>query len=138
MPVLVDTTIWSLALRRRPASLNSHQAKLVKELKRLIEEGQVVLIGPVRQEILSGVRRKTDFALLRARLNSFTYVGILPDDYDRAAEFFNACQTEGVTGTSVDLLICAVAARLKTAIFTTDRDFVRYARVLSVNLHRAT
>src|SRR5262249_53327082 len=55
--VLVDTSIWSLALRRRPAALTLAEEGVVDEWTGLVSEGLAGLIGPIRQEILSGVKR---------------------------------------------------------------------------------
>ena len=136
MNVLVDTTVWSLALRRRRGDLAAGEKRLVREWGRLVEGGEALLVGPVRQEILSGIRQDSDFEAVRRELSAFSYVPILPHDYDQAAAFFNTCRAKGVTGTAVDLLICAVASRLKVPIFTTDTDFKGYAKHLPIRLHK--
>ena len=59
MPALVDTCIWSLALRRRSKELTPSESALREELPELIEEGRVRLLGPIRQEILSGIREQS-------------------------------------------------------------------------------
>lgn len=135
MSVLVDTTIWSLALRRRSEDLNRRETRLVQEWESLVEAGQVLLIGPIRQEILSGIRPESDFLTVRKRLSAFGCIEVLPEDYDQAAMFFNTCRGKGFSGTPVNLLICAVASRAEVPIFTTDEDFVRYADVLPIRLY---
>lgn len=92
-------------------------------------------MGPIRQEILSGIRSERAFAELQERLGDFRYLEINPSDYDQAARFFNVCRTAGITGTAVDLLICAVARRFNVPIFTTDVDFHHYARHVDVRLY---
>ena len=57
MRVLVDTSIWSLALRRREHAQNPE----AEELGRLIAAHVVEIIGPIRQEVLSGVRDNAQF-----------------------------------------------------------------------------
>ena len=138
MSVLVDTTIWSLALRRRTHDLNRRERLLVEEWAELVKAGQVLLIGPIRQEILSGIRRESDFLAVRTRLSAFGCIEIVPEDYDQAAAFFNTCRGRGVSGTPIDLLICAVASRVDAAIFTADDDFARYADILPIRLHKPT
>jgi hypothetical protein len=64
--VLVDTSVWSLALRRRAPAHAS-----VGELTRLIAHGRVAMIGSIRQEILSGIRDPATFTQLRDRLRFF-------------------------------------------------------------------
>lgn len=135
MTVLVDTTIWSLALRRRARDLAAGERALVAEWERLVRGGGAALIGPIRQEILSGIRDPRAFGALREQLSAFRYLEIEPGDYDRAALGFNTCRARGVTGGGVDFLICAVAERLRVAIFTTDPDFAAYAAHLPIRLH---
>jgi predicted nucleic acid-binding protein len=136
--VLVDTTIWSLALRRRPHDLSAAERRLVDEWAALVRGGLAVLAGPIRQEVLSGVRRQADFETLRQRLSAFALLPIELGDYDRAASFFNTCRAQRVVGTTVDMLLCALAARARAAIFTVDQDFPRYARHLPIRLHAPT
>lgn len=71
--VLVDTSVWSLALRRRRQQLNAEEWELVHELARLIGEGLVVMVGPVRQELLSGLRDDHAFERLRDHLRAWTF-----------------------------------------------------------------
>jgi predicted nucleic acid-binding protein len=133
--VLVDTTIWSLALRRRSHDLHPQEQQLVAHWRMLVEARRAVLIGPIRQEILSGIRQEAHFEGIQLQLDAFPYLGVLPMDYDCAAGFYNQCCTKGIAASHVDLLICAVASRCRTPIFTTDKDFSRYAQNLPVQLY---
>ena len=132
MKVLVDTSVWSLAFRRRaPAHA------FVDELRRLIINGRAALVGPVRQEVLSGIRDLTAFERLRDRLGAFPDEPLTTADYERAAEFFNACRAKGLQGSNTDFLLCAVSARRRMPLLTTDQDFLRYATVLPIAVHQA-
>ena len=132
MKVLVDTSVWSLALRRG----SRDAADEVKELRNLIADGRAVLIGPIRQELLSGIRREVQFRELERHLAAFPDLPILTQDYISAARFFNTCRTRGIQGSNTDFLICAVAARNRIAVYTTDKDFARFAGHLPLTLHR--
>ena len=134
--ILVDTPIWSLALRRRAVNLSAVESSHLREWERLVREGRVGLLGPVRQELLSGVRGEQAWERLRDALGPFPDVPIGTLDYETAARFFNRCRSKGVTGSAIDLLVCGVSHRLHAPIYTTDADFARYARVLGVSLHR--
>ncbi|TRZ89634.1 PIN domain nuclease [bacterium] len=136
MRVLVDTSIWSLALRRSGTDLSLKEALAVDQLKELIRDGRVIVIGPVRQEILSGIPDETQFRKLKAKLRAFEDLELTSDDYELAAEFTNACRKKGVQGSHIDFLICAVAVRNKLPIFTLDKDFERYAQPLGISLYR--
>lgn len=136
MRVLVDAPIWSLALRRRTGDRSPDEEALVAEWRVLVEERQGLLLGPVRQEVLTGIRDGVLFDRLRQALAAFPDQPILPADYVEAARCFNRCRAKGIAGTDIDLLLCAVSLRLGCPIFTTDGDFARYARVLPIRLHR--
>ena len=79
MKVIVDTCIWSLALRRNTQKSNH----LVEELKELISEVRVQLVGPIRQELLSGIKSKKQFRDLRDHLTPF------PDLQLESKDFYN-------------------------------------------------
>ena len=67
MKVLVDTCIWSHALRSRKPEYEA----LVKSLETLIAEQRVLIIGAIRQEVLSGYSDHNKFEILKAKLNYF-------------------------------------------------------------------
>jgi len=133
--VLVDTAIWSLALRRKPRPENEWA---IAELASLIHDRRVAIIGPIRQEILSGIKERTQFDRLRERLRPFLDVEITVADYEEAALFFNCCREKGIQGSNTDFLMCAVAVRNEFAIFTTDEDFTRFAAILPIVLYERT
>ena len=131
MKVLVDTSVWSLALRRGVRA----EAPAVEELRSLIAEGRVAMIGPIRQELLSGIRTMESFERLRDHLQPYTDERLETADFERAAEHFNTCRARGVQGSNTDFLICAVAERRNLPILTTDADFSRFAAILPITLH---
>jgi predicted nucleic acid-binding protein len=129
--VIIDTSVWSLALRRAKRVNDGAP----RELAELIQEGRVVMLAPVRQELLSGIKEKAQFDLLREHLRAFPDLDLDTSDYEAAAAAFNRCRERGVQGSNTDFLICATAVRRDLAIFTTDVDFQHYARVLRLKLH---
>jgi len=74
------------------------------------------------------------FELLRKALEPFEEIPPRTEHFIRAAEFSNQCRKKGVQGSSIDFLICAVAAVEELQILTTDSDFLRYARHLPICL----
>ena len=131
MNVLVDTSVWSLALRRAKRV----DSTVSGELAELIGEGRVVMLGAVRQEVLSGMKIKAQFDQLREHLRSFPDLELETADYEEAASAFNRCRERGVQGSNTDFLICAAAVRRKLAVYTTDGDFRQFASILKVELH---
>jgi predicted nucleic acid-binding protein len=134
LKVLVDTSVWSLALRRRHPERDE---AVVAELTKLIADFEVAMIGPIRQELLSGIREGSQYRGLREKLRAFPDLRIETTDYEMAARFFNLCRAEGVQGSNTDFLLCAVAHSRGMPVFTTDKDFEAFGRVLGIELHAA-
>ena len=134
MNVFVDTSVWSLALRRSPPSLVPE----VELLMSYLEQGDlVVTTGIVLQELLqgfSGPRAKQaiikDFSLLPM---------ISPDieDHIEAAELRNRCRRKGVQIGTIDALLAQLCIRYSLTLLTTDKDFERIAAVRPLALWRS-
>ncbi|MBW4670953.1 MAG: PIN domain-containing protein [Cyanomargarita calcarea GSE-NOS-MK-12-04C] len=123
MSVIVDTSVWSLALRRKTLD---DEANVINNFRDLITDGRVFLLGAIRQEILSGIRHTEQFTRLRDYLRAFPDLELTIADYELAAEFFNTCRSNGVQGSNTDFLICATAVNRGYSIFTTDKDFQNF------------
>jgi predicted nucleic acid-binding protein len=119
MKVLVDTCIWSLAFRRK----NEEQSEHVNKLEELIRDLKVQMIGVIRQELLSGIKLKAQFNLLKERLSYFPDLDLQVNDYELAAELFNTCRAQGIQGSNTDFLIAAISINHKLPIYTIDKDF---------------
>jgi len=133
MKVLVDTSIWSLALRKN--ILNENENKKVNELKELIKEMRVEIIGPIRQEILSGIKNREIYEELKEKIGIFEDLINNQTDYEKAAEIYNECRKNGIQGSHIDYLICAVAINNKLSIFTDDKDFINYKKIINIRLY---
>ena len=131
MKIIVDTCIWSLALRRNTVEDNPY----IEELRNLIEEIRVQLIGPIRQELLSGIKSKQQFNTLKLHLEAFEDLELEAKDYELAAEYFNAARKKGIQGSNINFLICAISSRRKMPILTTDKDFISFQTAFPVSLH---
>lgn len=134
MNVLVDTSVWSLALRKKTVS--EEEQKIIKEFKELIYEKRVAIIGPIRQELLSGISDNNIFEKLKTKMGVFEDETLQSRDYLKAAEINNLCRKNGVQGSHIDFLITATALIRHWAVFTTDNDFVNYSNIVDVKLHQ--
>jgi predicted nucleic acid-binding protein len=134
MQVIVDTSVWSLVLRRSAVPADAVQQAAVAALKDLIADARAMLIGPVRQELLCGIKDPAQFERLRSALAAFPDETLTMQDYECAADFFNLCRAQGVQGSNTDFLICAVAAQRKLSIFSLDQDFTHFQKCVPLEL----
>jgi hypothetical protein len=130
MKVIVDTSIWSLALRRKKKQSTSE----IRILESLIDNQNVSILGPIRQEILSGIKDHKQFLLLKDFLSVFEDHSIVTKDYELAAEYYNICRSNGVQGSNTDFLICAVSHNNRFPIFTSDKDFETFSKYIPITL----
>jgi hypothetical protein len=129
--LLVDTSVWSLALRRdAPPDLPE-----VSALRSALEASQVVVTtGLILQEVLQG------FSGPKAReqiLERFRNLPLLtPDraDHVEAADLRNDCRRRGVQVGTIDALLTRLCQRYELMLLTTDRDFQRIAAVTELSV----
>jgi predicted nucleic acid-binding protein len=132
MRILIDTPIWSKAFRRK--KIKSDDKDVVDILKYLIDEFMEIIIGPIRQELLSGISDEKIFNELKEKMKGFNDFPIETIDYELAAEYSNVCRRNGIQGSNTDFLICAIAVRNNFEIFTLDNDFNEYKKYLPIRL----
>lgn len=131
MSLLVDTSVWSLALRRDAPPDVAEVDELVRALR---GEDIVLTTGIILQELLQG------FIPARARqsiLDRFAHVPFVSpdrDDHIQAAELRNTCRASGVQLGTVDALIAQLTIRHDLMLLTADRDFVHAAPHIGLRL----
>jgi predicted nucleic acid-binding protein len=131
MKFLVDTSVWSLLLRRRFGTvLSTEQQDAVALLREAILAQRVAIVGPVRQEVLSGIKHEAQFQKLQSALGGFPDVPLSERHFEEAARLFNLCQARGVTCGSTGILICAVAILEGLDVLTVDQGLKRCVEVL--------
>lgn len=130
MMYLVDTCIWSLALRRNEPK----QVNIINILSDLIDQNLVVLCGPVRQELLSGIKSQSQFKQLKSHLRNFEDLSTTTADYELAAEYYNRCRLSGIQGSNTDFLLCSLAVNNNLKLLTADKDFLNYKRIIDFKL----
>jgi predicted nucleic acid-binding protein len=131
--LLVDTCVWSLSLRRRKGTtgLNAEEQRLVATLTEAVRDGRVAMVGPIRQELLSGVRDLAQFEKLRSILEAFPDEPITTEIYVEAARLDNLCRARGVQCGEVDMLLCATAAHYGWTILTNDAGLLRCGNAIA-------
>ena len=120
MTLLVDTSVWSLALRRSPPSREPEVSLLQASLQR---GDLVATTGLILQELLQGFQGPSS---RRKIIESFSLLPVLrPDieDHIDAAKLRNRCRRKGVQVGTIDALIAQLCIRHGLSLLTTDRDF---------------
>ena len=120
MTLLVDTSVWSLALRRSPASREPEVSLLQASLQR---GDLVATTGLILQELLQGFQGPSS---RRKIIERFSLLPVLrPDieDHIDAAKLRNRCRRKGVQVGTIDALIAQLCIRHGLSLLTTDRDF---------------
>ena len=129
MKILVDTCVWSAVLRYKNPDI-----KITKRLKDFVTDGLVTIIGPIRQELLSGISSLKLFNSLNGYLSPFEDISLKSIHFVKAAEFSNTCRNQGIQGSTIDYLICSVAHLENLIIYTTDKDFENYKNFLPIKI----
>lgn len=133
MSLLVDTSVWSLSLRREPPD---HPELL--ELRRALAGGDlVVTTGIIIQELLQGLVSDASRTRIRDRMSRISQVAADLDDHLDAAEAFVKCRRRGVQLGSVDALLASLCIRRGLTLLTTDRDFLHAAPHLGLRVWRS-
>ena|ERR1019366_267559 len=134
MRIIVDTSVWSLVLRRRPGSLSPAQQRTLFYWRETVRDRRAIILGLVRQEVLSGIKDSSVFDRIADYLRGFEDFFLDVGDYEQAARCACVCQKNGIAFTAVDMLICGASLRNDLEIMTVDLDFSRYARLMPLRL----
>lgn len=131
MKYLIDTSVWSQALRRE----HHRETEEVNKLEILLKEGERVFVaGVILQEILQGVRKSEQFRQIQESLSFFPILETTREDHVFAAELYNLCRTKGVQASTIDFLIASLAIRNKCLLLTSDKDFQHIAKHTELKL----
>ena len=135
MNVLVDTSVWSLALRRdSPAAVPE-----VDFLERtLTVGGSVITTGLILQELLQGFRGARSRDRIVRQFATLPF--LMPDrsDHIDAADLRDACRRKGIQVGTIDALLAQLCITHDLVMLTTDGDFASMATVDSFQVWRAT
>lgn len=134
MSLLVDTSVWSLALRRDAEQTAPEVAALRHAL---LGADQVFTTGLVLQELLQGFAGPKARAQLVERLSALAFLQPGREDHIEAAEVRNACRRRGVQVGTIDALLIQLCRRHDLVLLTTDQDFHAAARHVEFRLWAA-
>jgi len=129
--IACDTSAISQFLRRSAGQPN----EIAQNVGILIEANELALFGIVRQEILSGIKFTEQFERIERSTLALPLFFADNEDHTTAAKFFNICRSQGIQGSQIDFLICAMAVRRRFPIYTTDPDFGLYEPLIPIELY---
>lgn len=126
--ILVDSSVWIDFFSPRPGAGGA-------ELRRMIEEGEPFAItGVVVAEVLQGLVR--DATIIEQFLSQWEMLEPSSfETYRSAAAIYRQARAKGVTLTTIDSLIAAIAQEYRVSVFTLDHDFRRIAHLTGLPLH---
>ena len=124
MSLFVDTSVWSLALRRDPPAGRAEVGMLV----RAVESGEPLLTtGLVLQELLQGFAGPKSRSEIVERFSALPLIVPDRDDHIHAAELRNHCRRKGVQIGTIDALLAQLCIRHDLTMLTADGDFTQIA-----------
>jgi len=92
------------------------------------------MIGPILQELLSGLKSRDDFEDLRASLSSVVILDLSREVFIAAARIANACRRKGFAAGPIDYMIASACVEYGYPLLTADRHFLRIARYCDLRL----
>jgi predicted nucleic acid-binding protein len=132
--LFVDTSVWSLALRRDTPGGSAE----VKVLALALERGDpIVTTGLVLQELLQGFSGPKSRSSILERFSALPLLSPDRDDHVAAAELRNRCRRNGLQIGTIDALLAHLCIRYTLTLLTTDQDFIGVARLAPIKLWRA-
>ena len=131
MTILVDTSVWSLALRRDAAPLEPEAQVLTDALQ---GDEVVVTTGLVLQELLQGFSGPKAQTQIVQRFAALPLLQPDRDDHIGAAGIRNVCRRAGVQLGTIDALVVQLCIRHELTLLTTDKGFVHAAKHCPVSV----
>jgi len=124
----VDSSVWIDFFSSSPGRAGG-------ELRRMIEEAEpFALTGIVVAEVLQGLtrdaRRIEQYLMQWEMLEPRGF-----ETYREAASIYRTARAKGITPTTIDAVIAAIALEHKASVFTLDQDFFRIASITRLALY---
>lgn len=126
MNLVVDTSVWSLLLKREKYDPENDYLKQLKV--HLQREDCIFMIGIILQELLDGIKNDKYFDLTAQYLEPFQMIELCRKDYIDASRLRNHCRSRGIQAGSVDFLIASACINNNCPLLTADKDFENIAR----------
>ncbi len=126
MNLVVDTSVWSLILRRPHVEEDNLYIQAFRA--HINQEDGIFLIGNILQALLDGVKNRQAFERLVKILTPFPLLELSRSTYILASEIRNTCRTKGIQTGPIDFLIAAACVEHGFPLLTADHDFSHIAK----------
>ncbi|PJZ59443.1 PIN domain-containing protein [Leptospira adleri] len=126
MKLLVDTSVWSEALRRKGKTLKSEETFLYQIIQ---NEDDIFVTGIILQEILTGIKEPKIFSEIEEQFRYFNFISPSEKDHIEAAKLRNSLSKKGITLATIDALIAQIAITHNLILVTYDNDFLRLSGI---------
>lgn len=131
MTLFVDTSVWSLALRRNQAT----EGPEVNRLRDALGGGEAVYTtGVVLQELLQGIRSPSHRSRIVEHFASLPILVPTRNDHTEAADLYDECRRQGIQVGTIDALLARLCISRGLVMLSTDRDFLYIAECTSLQL----
>jgi len=115
--VLIDTSVWVLALRKSPPP------SVKDEVGHLLAENRVAIVPMVRLELLGGTKSLAEFNRLRSRLDALHQIPASEANWEVAAQLSFKLRQRGKVIPYTDILIGSAAIITNCLLLHADRHF---------------
>lgn len=119
--IVLDTSVWIDCFRGR-------RSQVIQQTNEILDQGRVLLVAPVRAEILAGAARKTKEVLDRV-LMALPVLYPVTETWMKVEKWIREGIDKGARFAVMDLLIAAIAADNDASLWSFDRDFNRMERL---------
>lgn len=123
--VLIDTSVWVDFFR---------QGKSKNKITSLVNSNRAVYCGLIATELLRGAKRKDELDTLRDLFESLTYVETTSDSFYGAGQLGYTLAREGISLSTVDLVLAQICLDNDLSIFSLDQHFGQIAKYTKLQL----
>lgn len=135
MSLLIDTSVWSLAMRRD----SPPEVPEVARLRQALEQGEeICCTGLILQELLQGLRGPKAKAAIVARFDAIPMIIPARQEYIDAAGLQITCRKRGIQVGTIDALIAQLCIGHELTLLSTDQDFDHMASIVGLSVWKST
>jgi hypothetical protein len=126
--VLIDTSVWILALRKSPSPV------VKDEVEHLLAENRVAIAPMIRLELLGGTKSVNEFNRLKSRLDALHQIPANEANWEVATQLSFKLRQQGKVIPYTDILIGTAAIITGCLLLHADKHFDLMAEDTDLNV----